>query len=138
MGEDYTQRKSERLQPHVPDLKDRYISGLCLGSGVWREGVGGMFVQAHTNPRWAACTATPAAHTYSAIVRLVVVGLVTDTKVRFSRRGEALKVNKLTFIIRASDSSWHPGLPGRPGSYASRESQIGRVHSDSSRTYLFG
>ena len=25
-----------------------------------------------------------------------------------------LKVNKLTFTIRASDSSWHPGLPWRP------------------------
>ena len=28
--------------------------------------------------------------------------------------GEALQVNKVTFTIRASDSPWHPGLPGRP------------------------
>ena len=28
--------------------------------------------------------------------------------------GEALRVNKLTFTICASDSSWHPGIPGRP------------------------
>ena len=34
----------------------------------------------------------------------------------YSRRGEALKVNKLTFSIRASDSSWHPELHGRPQS----------------------
>ena len=44
----------------------------------------------------------------------VLVGLEPDTTVYLSRRGEALKVNKLTFTIRASDSSWHPGLPGRP------------------------
>ena len=44
----------------------------------------------------------------------VLVGLATDTTVYLSRRGEALKVKKLTFTIRASDSSWHPGLPGRP------------------------
>ena len=44
----------------------------------------------------------------------VLVGLATDTTVYLSRRGEALKANKLTFTIRASDSSWHPGLPGRP------------------------
>ena len=42
------------------------------------------------------------------------VGLATDTILHLSRRGEALKVNELTFTIRASDSSWHPGLPGRP------------------------
>ena len=30
------------------------------------------------------------------------------------RRGGALTVNKLTFTIRASDSAWHPELPGRP------------------------
>jgi len=43
-----------------------------------------------------------------------LVGLATDTTVYLSRQGEALKVNKPTFTIRASDSSWHPGLPGRP------------------------
>jgi len=43
-----------------------------------------------------------------------LVGLATDTPVYLSRRGEALKFNKSTFIIRTSDSSWHPGLPGRP------------------------
>ena len=42
------------------------------------------------------------------------MGLATDITVYLSRRGEALKVNELTFTIRASDSSWHPGLPGRP------------------------
>ena len=44
----------------------------------------------------------------------VLVGLATDTKVYLSRREEALKVNKLTFTIRASDFAWHPGLPGSP------------------------
>jgi hypothetical protein len=37
--------------------------------------------------------------------------------------GRALKVKKLTFTIRASDSSWHPGLPGRPLSPHSRHMQ---------------
>ena len=32
------------------------------------------------------------------------MGLATDTTASFSRREEARKVNKLTFIIRASDS----------------------------------
>ena len=41
------------------------------------------------------------------------MGLATDTTVYFSRREEARKVNRLTFTIRASDSSWHPGLSGR-------------------------
>ena len=44
----------------------------------------------------------------------VLVGLAKDTPVYLSRRGEALKVDTLTFTICASDSSWHPGLPGRP------------------------
>ena len=44
----------------------------------------------------------------------VLVDLATDTTVYLSRRGKALKVNKLTFTIRASDSAWHPGLPGCP------------------------
>ena len=44
----------------------------------------------------------------------VLVVLATDTTVDGIQREEALKVNELTFIIRASDSSWHPGLPGRP------------------------
>ena len=44
----------------------------------------------------------------------VFVGLSTDTTLYLSRREEALKVDRLTFIIRTSDSSWHPGLPGRP------------------------
>ena len=44
----------------------------------------------------------------------VLVGLATETPVCFSRRGGALEVNTLTFTIRASDSAWHPGLPGRP------------------------
>jgi len=35
----------------------------------------------------------------------VLVNLATDTTVYLSRRGGALKVNKLTFTIRASDSS---------------------------------
>ena len=48
------------------------------------------------------------------LVEEVVVGLATNTTVYLSRRGDALKVNKLTFTIRTSDSSWHPGLPGRP------------------------
>ena len=42
------------------------------------------------------------------------MGLATDTTVCSSRQGEALEVEKLTFTIRASDSSWHPGLPWRP------------------------
>ena len=42
------------------------------------------------------------------------MGLATDTTVYLSRRGGALKVKKMTFTIRASNSSWHPGLPGRP------------------------
>ena len=44
----------------------------------------------------------------------VLVGLATDTTVYSSPRGKALEVNQLTFVIRASDSAWHPGLPGRP------------------------
>ena len=48
------------------------------------------------------------------LVTEVLVGLATDTTVYLSRRGEALKVNKLTLAIRASVSSWHPGRPGRP------------------------
>jgi len=32
----------------------------------------------------------------------------------FQPVGRALKVDKLTFAIRVSDSSWHPVLPGRP------------------------
>ena len=39
------------------------------------------------------------------LVAEVLVGLATDTAVYLSRRGGALKVNKLTFTIRASDSS---------------------------------
>ena len=35
------------------------------------------------------------------LVAEVLVGLATDTTVYLSRRGEALKVNKLTFTIRA-------------------------------------
>jgi len=50
----------------------------------------------------------------SLLVAEVLVGLATDTTVYLSRRGKALKINKLTFTIRASDSTWHPGLPGRP------------------------
>ena len=48
------------------------------------------------------------------LVAEVLVSLATDATGYLSRREEALKVNKLTFIIRASDSSWHPGLPWRP------------------------
>ena len=44
------------------------------------------------------------------LVAEVLVGLATDTTVYLSRRGEALKVNELTF----AHSSWHPGPPGRP------------------------
>ena len=44
----------------------------------------------------------------------VLMGLATDTTIYLSRREEALEVNKLIFTIRASDSSWHPGIPGRP------------------------
>ena len=43
----------------------------------------------------------------------VLLGLATDT-VYLSRREEALKGNRLTFAIRAADSSWHPGLAGCP------------------------
>ena len=50
----------------------------------------------------------------SELVAEVWVILATDTTVYLSRRGKALKVNALTFAIRASDSSWHPGLPRRP------------------------
>jgi len=39
------------------------------------------------------------------------VGLATDTH---NLRVEARKVNKLTSTLHASDSSWHPGHPGRP------------------------
>ena len=42
------------------------------------------------------------------------MGLATDTTVYLSLREKALKVSKLTLTIRASDSSWHPGLSGRP------------------------
>ena len=48
------------------------------------------------------------------LVAEVSVGLATDTTFYLSRWGEALKVNTLTFTIRASDSSWQPGLPERP------------------------
>ena len=44
----------------------------------------------------------------------VLVGLATDTTLYVSRRGEALQANKLTFTIRAADSSWHPDLPCPP------------------------
>ena len=47
-------------------------------------------------------------------VAQVLVGLAMDTPVYCSRRFETLEVNTLTFTIRASDSSWHPRLPGRP------------------------
>ena len=40
--------------------------------------------------------------------------LATDKTVNLRRREQALKVNKLTFVIRASDYSWNPGLPWRP------------------------
>ena len=54
----------------------------------------------------------------------VLAGLAT---VYLSRRGAALKVNKLTFTIRASDSSWHPRLPGRPlSTFAGIESTLGK------------
>ena len=43
----------------------------------------------------------------------VLVGLATDITVYSSRRGDALQVKKMIFTIRASDSSWHPGLPRR-------------------------
>jgi hypothetical protein len=42
----------------------------------------------------------------------VLVGLATDTAAYLSRREDALKVNTLTFIISASDSSWRPRPPG--------------------------
>ena len=42
------------------------------------------------------------------------MGLATDTTVFSSRWEGALKVKKMTLTIRASDSSWHPGLPGCP------------------------
>ena len=40
------------------------------------------------------------------------MGLATDTTASFSRREEARKVNKLTFIIRASDSHGTLGSQG--------------------------
>ena len=47
-------------------------------------------------------------------VAKVLVGLATDTIDYSSLRWEkVLKVKKLTFTIRAPDSSWPPGLPGR-------------------------
>ena len=48
------------------------------------------------------------------LIAEVLVGLATDTTVYIGRRLEALKVTDWTFAIRACDSSWHPGLPGRP------------------------
>ena len=43
---------------------------------------------------------------------------LSDESTAFQRLGYKNAVagagEKLTFIIRASDSSWHPGLPGRP------------------------
>ena len=59
------------------------------------------------------------------LVAEVLVGLPTDTTVYLSRRGGALTVNKLTFNIRASDSSWHPGPPGRP--LLQREEELHRL-----------
>ena len=50
----------------------------------------------------------------SKLVAGVSSGLATDTTVHLSGQGGALKINRLTLTIRASDSSWHPGLPGRP------------------------
>jgi len=47
------------------------------------------------------------------LVAEVLVVLATDTPIYLSRRGKALKSNRLTFAIRASDSSWHSALPGR-------------------------
>ena len=40
--------------------------------------------------------------------------LQKSTSLKCEPSSEALQVNKLIFAIRASDSSWHPGLPGRP------------------------
>jgi len=56
----------------------------------------------------------------------VLVGLATDTTVYLSWRGGSLKVNTLTFTIRASDSSWHPGLPG-PSAVGSISSSPGLI-----------
>ena len=50
--------------------------------------------------------------------------LATDKTVCLSLWGQAPLVNKLTFSIRASDSSWHPGLPGRPLFHARRSERI--------------
>jgi hypothetical protein len=52
----------------------------------------------------AGCRVVPQDHLY---VAQVLVGLATDTTVYLSRQGEALKVNKLTCTIRASDFSLH-------------------------------
>ena len=47
------------------------------------------------------------------------MGLATDTTVYLNRQREALKANKLTSAIHASDSSWHPGLSGPPSGSSS-------------------
>jgi hypothetical protein len=60
------------------------------------------------------------------LVAEVLVSLAKDTTVYFSRREKALKVNQLNFIIRASDSSWHPGLPRRPLFQPSSRTRIDR------------
>jgi len=68
--------------------------------------------------RWSERPPRPAAPSASSpqevriyrLVAEVLVVLATDTTVYFSRWA----ANKLAFTIRASDSSWHPGLPGRP------------------------
>ena len=48
------------------------------------------------------------------LVAEVLVGLATDTTGYLSRWGDVRKVDELTVIIRASDSSWHPAPPPRP------------------------
>ena len=46
-------------------------------------------------------------------VAVVLMGLAKTITIYLSRRRGALDVYTLTFTIRASDSSWHPGHPGR-------------------------
>ena len=78
------------------------------GLGIRDEGLGAPSGPASPSPRGLR---TAPGRSF-VLVAEVLVGLATDSTVYSSRWDEALKVNKLTFIIRAFDSSWHPGLPG--------------------------
>ena len=113
------------VRPAV-SVSSRGIGGSDHGYNKLLKPAGGIAASQHINshhPRfrflmapWAprAPSVSPQPGLLYLSVAEVLVGLATDTTVYLSRQRESLQVNTLTFTIRASDSSWHPGLPGRP------------------------